>query len=151
MIQIFYRLYFICGYYKILPIFPMLSNICCAVLSHSVVFNSVTPWTVAHLAPLSMEFSRQEYWSGLPCSPPGDLPNPVIKPRFPALLADSLLAELPGKLVQYILVVCFIHSSLYLLNPIPIVSCPHLYKTLPSQDKTNKNDCSAIYFTSKMS
>ena len=36
----------------------------------------VTPWTVAHQAPLSMEFSRQEYWSGLPCPPPGDLPDP---------------------------------------------------------------------------
>ena len=39
-----------------------------------------TPWTVACQAPLSMEFSRQEYWSGLPCPPPGDLPNPGIEP-----------------------------------------------------------------------
>ena len=39
-----------------------------------------TQWTVAHQAPLSMGFSRQEYWNGLPCPPPGDLPNPVIKP-----------------------------------------------------------------------
>ena len=39
-----------------------------------------TPWTVAHQAPLSTGFSRQEYWSGLPCPPPGDLPNPRIKP-----------------------------------------------------------------------
>ena len=46
----------------------------------------VTPWTVACLAPLSMGFSRQEYWSGLPCSPPRDLPNPGIKPISPALL-----------------------------------------------------------------
>ena len=45
-------------------------------LSHVQLF--VTPWTVAHQAPLSMEFSRQEYWSGLPFSPPGDLPNPGI-------------------------------------------------------------------------
>jgi len=44
-----------------------------------------------------MEFSQQEYWSGLPCPPPGDLPNPGIKPRFPALQADSLLLEPPGK------------------------------------------------------
>ena len=42
-------------------------------------------------------FSRQEYWSGLPCPPPGDLPNPRIKPRPPALQADSLLTEPPGK------------------------------------------------------
>jgi len=50
----------------------------------------VTPWTVAHQAPLSMEFSRQEYWSGLPFPSPEDLPNPGIKPRSPALQADSL-------------------------------------------------------------
>ena len=57
----------------------------------------MTPWTVAPQAPLFMEFSRQEYWSGLPCLPPGDLPNPGIKPRSPALQADSLPAEPPGK------------------------------------------------------
>ena len=56
-----------------------------------------TPWTVAHQAPLSMGFSRQEYWSGLLCPPPGDLPNPGIKPRSPALQADSLPSEPPGK------------------------------------------------------
>ena len=43
------------------------------------------PWTVAHQAPLSMEFSRQEYWSGLPFLSPGDIPNPVIEPLSPAL------------------------------------------------------------------
>ena len=42
----------------------------------------VTPWTVAHQAPLSIEFSRQEYWSGLPFPPPGNLPNPGIEPTF---------------------------------------------------------------------
>ena len=45
----------------------------------------VTPWAVAYQAPLSMGFSRQEYWSGLPCPSPGDLPNPGIEPRSPAL------------------------------------------------------------------
>ena len=44
-----------------------------------------TPWTLAHQAPLSMGFSRQEYWSGLPFPSPGDLPNPRIKPRSPVL------------------------------------------------------------------
>ena len=61
---------------------------------------SVIPGTVAHHAPLSMEFSRQEYWNGLPCPPPGDLPDPGIKPVSPvspALQADSLLAEPSGK------------------------------------------------------
>ena len=63
--------------------------------SHSVMF--VTPWTVAHQAPLSMGFSRQEYWSGLPFPSPGDLPNPGIKPGSPALQADSLPSEPPCK------------------------------------------------------
>ena len=49
-----------------------------------------TPWIVAHQAPPSMGFSRQEYWSGLPCPSPGDLPNPGIKLRSLALQADSL-------------------------------------------------------------
>ena len=48
----------------------------------------VTLWTVACQAPLSMEFSRQEYWSGLPFPSPGDLPDPGIEPRSPALQAD---------------------------------------------------------------
>ena len=55
------------------------------------------PWTVARQAPLSTEFSRQEYWSGLPFPSPGDLPNPGIKPGFPTLQADSLLSEPPVK------------------------------------------------------
>ena len=55
------------------------------VFSLSVVYDYVTPWAVVHQAPLSMEFSRQEYWSGLPCPPPGDLPNPGVKPKSPAL------------------------------------------------------------------
>ena len=56
----------------------------------------VNPWSVARQAPLSMGFSRQEYWSGLPCPSPGDLPNPGIKPRSPALQEDSLPSE-PNK------------------------------------------------------
>ena len=54
----------------------------------------VTPWTAAHQAPLYIGFSRQEYWSRLPFPSPGDLPNPGIEPRSPALQADSLLTEL---------------------------------------------------------
>ena len=56
-----------------------------------------TPQNIALQVPLFMGFSRQEYWSGLPCPPPGDLPNPGIKPRSPALQADSLPAEPQGK------------------------------------------------------
>ena len=57
----------------------------------------MTPWTVAHQAPLSMGFSRQEYWSGLPFPPPEDLPDPGIKLRSSILQADSLPSEPPGK------------------------------------------------------
>ena len=57
----------------------------------------MTPqWTVACQAPLFMEFSRQEYWSGLPFPSLGDLPDSEIEPRSPALQADSLPSELPG-------------------------------------------------------
>ena len=56
-----------------------------------------TPWTVAHQAPLSMGFSRQEYWSGLPFPSPGDLSNSGIEPGSPALQADALSSEPPGK------------------------------------------------------
>ena len=56
-----------------------------------------TPWTVAYQAPPSMEFSRQKYWSGLPFPSPGDFPNPGIEPGSPALQADALLSEPPGK------------------------------------------------------
>ena len=54
-----------------------------------------TLWTVALQAPLSVGLSRQEYWSGLPCPPPGDLPDPGMDPGSPALQADFLLSEPP--------------------------------------------------------
>ena len=60
-----------------------------------------TPWTIACQAPLSMGFSRQGYWSGLPFPPPGVLPNPGIEPRSPALQIDSLPTELQGKPIFY--------------------------------------------------
>ena len=56
-----------------------------------------TPWIIAHWAPLSMGFPREEYWSGLPFPSPGHLPDPGIKPRSPGLQADSLLSEMSGK------------------------------------------------------
>ena len=64
-------------------------------LSHVQLF--ATPWTVAYQAPQSMEFSKQEYWSRLPFHSPGDLPNPGIKSKSPALQTDALLTEPPGK------------------------------------------------------
>ena len=76
-----------------------------------------TPWTVAYQAPPSRGFSRQEYWSGLPFPSPEDLPDPGIEPRSPALEADALTSEPPGKkvgLYKEILKSCF---------PSPILMC----------------------------
>ena len=64
-------------------------------LSHVQLF--ATPWTVAHQAPQSMEFSRQEYWSGVPFPSPGDLPDPGIEPWSPTFQTDALTCEPPGK------------------------------------------------------
>ena len=59
-----------------------------------------TPWTVTYQAPLSMGFSREEYWGGLPFPSSGDLPDPGIEPGSPTLQTDSLLSELLGKPVK---------------------------------------------------
>ena len=69
-------------------------------LSHVRLF--ATPWTIAHQAPPSMGFSRQEYWSGLPFPSPEDLPNPGIEPRSPELQADALTSEPPRKPLIFI-------------------------------------------------
>ena len=71
--------------------------LCCAVLSHPVVSDSVTPWAVALQTSLFTGFCRQEYWSGLPYIPQGDLPNSGVEPWSPTLQVDSLLSESPGK------------------------------------------------------
>ena len=73
----------------------------------SVVYDSETPWTVASQAPLSMGFSRQEYWSGLPFLTPGDLPNPGIKPTSLALAGGFVTTEPPGKPIY-----CYIASQM---------------------------------------
>ena len=67
----------------------------CVWLGHVQLF--VTLWTAACQAPLSIEFSQQKYWSGLPFPSPGDLPDPRITSGSPALQADSLPSEPPGK------------------------------------------------------
>ena len=77
---------------------PAFSCVCASSLSHVPLF--VTPWTIARQAPLSMWFSRQEHWSGLPCPPPGDLSNPGIELESPALQVDSLPAELVWRLLH---------------------------------------------------
>ena len=73
-----------------------LINVVAVIQSLSCVQLTVTSQTVAHQTSLSMEFSRQEYWSGLPPSPPGDLPDPRIDPESPALQAEPLTIEPPG-------------------------------------------------------
>ena len=70
-------------------------------LSHVRLF--VIPWTVAYKVPLSMGFSRQEYWSGLPFPAPGDLPDPGIETASPALSGRFFTNEPPGKLVVVLL------------------------------------------------
>ena len=77
----------------------------------------VTPWTVAHQAVLSMGFSRQEYWSGLPFPSPGHLPDPGIKPKSPTLQADALTSEPPGNVAEKARVYhsqCFGHQGMKL-------------------------------------
>ena len=72
----------------------------CVCVSRSVMTDSVTPWTVAHQAPLSTGFPRQEYWSGLPFPPLGDLPDPgteLTSPVSPALAGRFFTTESPGK------------------------------------------------------
>ena len=77
----------------------MCDSVCVCVFSSSAMSDSfVTPQTVAHQAPLYMEFSRQESWSGLPFPPPGDLPNPMIKP---SLLLSQALRHLGSPFIGY--------------------------------------------------
>ena len=89
---------------------PLLENNMCSCPVTSNFF--VTPWAVCHQAPLSMGLSRQEYWSGLPFSPPGDLPNPGIEPLSPAL-AGRKWQEMQGNLSPSQLARCihYLYSS----------------------------------------
>ena len=72
-------------------------SVCVCVCTLSPVLFFVTPRTTAHQAPLAMEFFRQEYWSGLPFPPPGDLPHLGIEPMSPALAGRFFTTEPPGK------------------------------------------------------
>ena len=81
-------------HYSVSATLLMLSEV--KLLSHVQLF--VTPWTVAYQAPPSMGFSRQEYWNEMSFPSPGDFPDQGIKPRCPALQADALSSEPPGKL-----------------------------------------------------
>ena len=81
-------------------------------LSHVRLFQ--TSWTVAHQAPPSMGFSRQEYWSGLPFPSPGDLPDPGIESRSPTLRADSLPSKPPGNPYMCVCVCVYIYMCIYI-------------------------------------
>ena len=83
---------------KVLPTTSSMSDVVSELKSLSRVQLFGTPWTVAYQAPPSMGFSRQEYCSGLPLPSPGDLPDPGIEPRSPALWVDALPSEPPGLL-----------------------------------------------------
>ena len=85
---------------------------------------SATPWTVAYQAPPSMEFSRQEYWSGLPFPSPGYLPDPGIEPGSPTVQADALSSEPPGK--PFLVLVCTNYRLLDVLLKIEKIPF-HLY------------------------
>ena len=99
-------------------------------MSHVWLFE--TPWTVALQAPLSMGFSRQEYWSGSPFPSPRDLPNPGIEPRFSTLQADSLLVgatrEAPCR-IHKVALYCGVCLILFL----------YLFWTLGSSEKKQNN------------
>ena len=93
--------------------------VCAWVLSHVWLF--VTPWAVAHKGPLSMEFSRQEYWSGLPFPSPGDLPDSGIKPMSPALAGGFFTPGNPIYVYSYICIclhICVCMSSILTYKPI---------------------------------
>ena len=102
------------------------SNTCmCCVLRCVQLF--ATPWTVAHQIPLSLEFSRQEYWSRLPFLSPGDLPNLGIKPRSPALAHGSFTI---GTWILY-------HWHVHIWEA-PICTCVHIYVYVYVCKKTDK-------------
>ena len=82
--------------------------ICWVLSCFSYVWLFATPQTIAHQAPLPMEFSRQEYWNGKPCPPPGNIPDPGTEPAFPALKADYRWAT--GETIYMV----YIHTCIYI-------------------------------------
>ena len=84
-----------------------------------------TPWTVAHQAPPSMEFSRRVYQSGLPFPSPGDLPNQGIEPGSPALWADALPSEAAGKYMETLYVRPVLGERSRKEKKSKSLNCPH--------------------------
>ena len=102
-------------------------------------------WTVAYQAPLSVGFSKQEYWSGLPFPSPGDLPDPGIKPGSPALQADALPSKPPGNVPVYILLY-FKHRSRMVRNFSSKSLLVILFYFLCAHDKLVKEYCGHSYY-----
>ena len=125
------------------------------VLSLSCVQFFATPWTIAYQAPPSMGFSRQEYWSGLPFPSPGDLPNPGIEPGSPALEADALTSEPPGKPLRSRPTLCdtvnhsppgsFVHGIL-LARILEWTSMPHSRASSLPRDQTHVSCIAGRFF-----
>ena len=105
----------------------------------------VTPWTVAHQSPLSMGFSRQDYWSGLPFASPGDLPDPGIKPKPSAVAAGFFTTEPPGKSSSQITSQIFQYNIWHIVNIqqqslLVFWMCTQLCQLCPNLcDPTNSN------------
>ena len=97
-----------------------------------------SPWTVARQSPASMGFSRQEYWSGLPCPPPGDLPDPEVKP--PALQADSLPLSYQG--VCFLGICCLsVAIAPAFVSPQPstwLLACYRCWSSKPAASKKSQ-------------
>ena len=98
-------------------------------VSHCYAQLFVTPWTVAYQAPPSKEFSREEYWSGLPFPSPGDLPDPGIESGFPALQVDSVLSEPPRNPCLHVCYwhICIIYTCTYRQTYIHIYMYVYMY------------------------
>ena len=122
-----------------------------------------TPWTVAYQAPLSMGYSRQEYWNGFPFPSPGDLPNPGIEPRSATLQADALPSEPPGIPKKYLnnknhicnwSLYCIVKSStlffvLGILLQVPkIIDIPKIYgkHRLNSEPSNHQRICKLLCY-----
>ena len=89
-----------------------------------VVFNSATLWTTACQAPLSMGFSRQEYWSGMLCPPPGELPNPRIEPTslMSPALAGRFFTVMPPAKPLFLCLECNVHAHVFFGMPKPFLN-----------------------------
>ena len=97
---------------------PSRTSLKSEIVRHSVASNCLQPHRLVHLAPLSMGFSKQGYWSGLPFPSPGDLPDPGIKHKSPSLQADSVLSEPPVSPKIVCVVLCLLaQSCLTLCDP----------------------------------